>query len=132
MEYDEAMKLWRTWSKRVFTIVGIIFLLVMVMDLNSRMVHMYRLRGERDSELTRVEELEVVEAELDLQIAYANSTDIVAQWAREQNWMQQKGDFVIALVSSGAPPPEEITESFQAPPEMNNWEAWRWWLSYRE
>ena len=109
----------RKWSKRVVTIVGIILLLVMVMDLNSRMVHMYRLRGERDSELAKVEELEAIEADLDLQIAYANSEDIVTQWAREQNLMQQEGDFIIALLPNGDPPPEQITESYQDLPEMD-------------
>ena len=83
-------------------------------------------------ELARVQSLEAVEAELDLQIAYAKSDDIVAQWAREQNWMQREGDFVIALLGSGDPPPEQITEPYQSLPEMDNWEAWRWWLTFRE
>ena len=126
------MKFWRIWSRRLITFTGIVVLLIIVMDLNSRMVHMYRLRGERDSELATVEELEAIEANLDLQIAYAKSEDIVTQWAREQNWMQQEGDFIIALLPSGEPPPEEITQSFEALPEMSNWEAWRWWLTFRE
>ncbi len=126
------MKFWRVWSRRIITFVGIVLLLVMVMDLNSRMVHMYRLQGERDAEQARVEELEAIEADLELQIAYANSEDIVTQWAREQNLMQEEGDFIIALLPNGDPPPEEITQPYEGLPEMSNWEAWRWWLSFRE
>lgn len=132
MEYDGIMKLLRGWPKRIMALVGMIILLVMVMDLNARMVHMYRLRGERDKAVVRVQELEAIEADLDLQIAYAKSDDIIAQWAREQNWMQREGDFVIALIGTGDPPPEAITEPFQSMPEMENWDAWRLWLSYRE
>jgi len=132
MEYDGIMKFLRGWPKRIMTLVGMIILLVMVMDLNARMVHMYRLRGERDKELARVEELETTEAELDLKIEYAKSDDIVAQWAREQNWMQREGDFVIALIGTGDPPPEVITEPFQSTPDLENWEAWRLWLTFRE
>jgi len=127
-----TMKFWRAWSKRITAIVGVIIMLIMVMDLNSRMVHMYQLRGERERALSRVQALESVEDELDQQIAYAKSDDIVAQWAREQNWMQQEGDFVIALLGSGDPPPEEITEPYQAAPEMDNWDAWLMWLTFRE
>ena len=132
MEYDEAMKLMQATWKRITKIGGIILLLIMVMDLNSRMVHMYSLRGEMEAEYARVQELEAIEAELDEKIAYANSDDIVVQWAREQNWMQQEGDFVIALIPTGDRPPEEMTELYQPEPELDNWDAWKLWLSYRE
>ena len=132
MEYDEVMKMLQASWKRIVKIGGIILLLVMVMNLNSRMVHMYRLQGEMEAEYARVLELGAAEAELDEKIAYASSDDIVAQWAREQNWMQQDGDFVIALIPTGDQPPEEMTELFQAEPDGNNWEAWKLWLSFRE
>ena len=106
------MKLLSAWPKRITALIGVVILLLMVMDLNNRMVHMYRLRGERDAVLAQVQALEAAETKLDLQISYAKSDDIVSQWAREQNWMQREGDFVIALIGSGDPPPEKITQPF--------------------
>jgi hypothetical protein len=93
---------------------------------------MYRLQGEMESEHARVVELEAAESELNEKIAYASSDDIVVQWAREQNWMQQEGDFVIALIPSGNQAPESVTELYQSEPELDNWEAWKLWLTFRE
>ncbi|MFN2145596.1 MAG: septum formation initiator family protein [Anaerolineales bacterium] len=126
------MKMLRASWKRVVKFGGMVLLLLVVMDLNSRMVQMYSLQGEMEAEYARVQELEAVEDQLDEQIAYASSDDIVAEWARSHNWMQKEGDFVIALVPTGERPPETLTESFQAEPELDNWDAWLLWLTYRE
>jgi len=126
------MKTLRASWKRVIKIGGVILLLLMVMDLNSRMVQMYSLQGEMEAELSRVQELEAIEAQLDKQIVYASSDDIVAGWARAHNWMQKEGDFLVALLPSGERPPEPLTESFRAEMDLDNWDAWMLWLSYRE
>jgi hypothetical protein len=126
------MKFLKAWSRRLIALGGIIMILIFVIDLNSRMLHMYQLRGQYEAELARVVELQAEERELDEQIAFARSEAIVDQWAREQNWMQQEGDFVIALMPGAGPPPEGMTESYEVVPEMDNWEAWRLWLTFRE
>lgn len=126
------MNVLRSWSKRIIVVVGVFILLLLIMDLNSRMVHMLQLRGERDAEVARVEELLAEEAELDTKIAYAQSDEIVAEWARNQNFMQQEGDFVVVILPNGEPMPEQITEVEQEKPDLTNWEAWRLWLSFQE
>ena len=132
MEYDGFMEFLKVWRRRIILVIGAGALLVVVLHLNSRMLQKVQLQGERDAVLARVEELQAVEAEFDRKIAYARSEDIVDQWAREQNWMQQEGDFVIALLGGGDPPPQEMTELYVSDPELENWDTWRWWLSFRE
>ena len=92
------MKFLKSWSKRIVVLAGVVILLLLVMDLNSRMVHMLQLRGERDAELAKVDALFAEEAALDKKIEYAQSDEIVAEWARNQNMMQQEGDYVVVVI----------------------------------
>ena len=126
------MKFLRSWLNRIFVLGGVLVLLLLVMDLNSRMVHMVQLRGEMEAELTKVNELKAVAAILDEQIAYAESDDIVEKWARQENWMQKEGDFVIMLVPSGELPQQMFVQTTAPQQQLENWEAWKLWLTYQE
>ncbi|MEJ2484822.1 MAG: hypothetical protein P8Y68_03705 [Anaerolineales bacterium] len=126
------MKVFRSWFNRIIVLVGFLVLMLFVMDLNSRMVHMIQLRGEMETELAKVNELKTIEAALDKQIAYAESNGIVEKWARQENRMQKQGDFVIVLLPSGEPQPETVTELSEPLPELDNWEAWKLWLTFQE
>jgi len=126
------MKFIKSWWKRILIFGGVIVLLLFVMDLNSRMVHMLQLRGERDKELEKVNELLAVEADLDKKIEYAQSDEIVAEWARNQNMMQQEGDFVVVVIPKGDPLVEPETSVQEEKAESSNWDAWKMWLSFQE
>ena len=126
------MNVFRSWFNRIIVLGGVLLLLVFVMDLNSRMVHLIQLRGEMETELAKVEELQAVEALLDQQIAYAESDEIVEKWARQENWMQKDGDFIIVLIPSGEPPPETATDLPVLQQDLENWEAWKLWLTFQE
>ena len=126
------MKLFRSWFNRIVVLAGVLLLLLFVMDMNSRMVHMVQLRGEMEAELARVNELKAIEAVLDQQIAYAESDEIVEKWARQENWMQKDGDFVIVLIAEGEMPPETVSEVAAPKQNLNNWDAWKLWLTFQE
>jgi len=126
------MKNFRSWLNRIFVLGGVLVLLVLVMDLNSRMVHMVQLRGEMEAELAKVNELKAIERALDEQITYAQSDSIVEKWARQENWMQKEGDYVIMLIPSGEPPQEMSIQSPEPQKQLENWEAWKLWLTYQE
>ena len=126
------MKFFRSWLNRIFVLGGVLVLLVLVMDLNSRMVHMVQLRAEMEAELAKVNELKAIEAVLDEQIKYAESDDIVEKWARQENWMQREGDFIIMLIPNGEPPQEMFVQTSAPQQQLENWEAWKLWLTYQE
>ena len=126
------MKFFRSWLNRIFVLGGVLVLLVLVMDLNSRMVHMVQLRAEMEAELVKVNELKAIESVLDEQIAYAESGDIVEKWARQENWMQKEGDFVIMLIPSGEAPAESFEQTTAPQQQLENWDAWKLWLTYQE
>ncbi|MCB2179893.1 hypothetical protein KQH54_02095 [bacterium] len=126
------MKFLKAWGKRILVIGGVFVLLLFVMDLNSRMVHMLQLRGERDAELAKVNELLAQEADLDQKIEYAQSDEIVDEWARNQNMMQQDGDYVVVIIPTGDPieEPEPVTQETEK--TLSNWDSWKLWLSFHE
>ena len=126
------MSVIKSWSKRIVVLVGIIILLLMVMDLNSRMVHMLQLRGERDTELAKVDELLAVEADLDKKIEYAQSDEMVAEWARNQNMMQQEGDYIVVVIPNGEPLNEPEALVHEQSPDRSHWDSWKLWLSFQE
>lgn len=126
------MKVIQSWFNRVGILIGVVLLLIFVMHLNSRMVHMVQLRGEMETVLAKVNGLRAIEAELDEQISYAESADIVEKWARQENWMQKDGDYLIVLIPSGDPAPEPASEFALPQQKLSNWDAWKLWLTFQE
>ncbi|NIW44186.1 MAG: hypothetical protein GWN30_05280 [Gammaproteobacteria bacterium] len=85
-----------------------------------------------EAELAKVNELKAIDSVLDQRIAYAESDEIVENWARQENWMQKEGDFVIVLIPNGDLPPEPVTEITVPLQKLENWESWRLWLTFQE
>lgn len=126
------MNVFKSWFKRILVMGGVFVLLLLVMDLNSRMVHMLQLRGERDAELAKVNDLLAKEADLDKKIEYALSDEIVEEWARNQNMMQQEGDFVVVVLPKGEPLEDPMPQVEEVDADLSNWESWKLWLSFQE
>ena len=126
------MKSLTAWLKRVIMFGGIFVVLLLVMDLNNRMVHMIQLRGELEAEQVRLAELEAIKANLDRKIDEANSDEAVAAWARQENWLQKDGDFVVVIVPDGSFEVEEEAPAETTTEEYDNWDAWKLWLTFKE
>jgi len=126
------MKLFNAWIKRIFLIVGIGILLVLVMDLNNRMVHMIQLRGEMEAEQAKTVELSYRLEELTDEIDYTRSNDFVNEWARQENMMRMDGDIVVVLIPDGSYEANDVEQVGVTGPDLDNWEAWKLWLTFQE
>jgi hypothetical protein len=126
------MKIFRSWSKKAATAVGVLLLLVLAVDFNSRMVHMLELRGEMEVEQARLEELLAREEVLRQAIEFAESDEAIDSWAREENWMALEGDVVVVPISDGTVIQEEKVIEVEPQEYLSNWDAWIMWLTYRE
>jgi hypothetical protein len=126
------MNFLQSWGRRIATALGVVLLLVLVVDFNSRMVHLMELRGEMEAERNRLDHLLAEEALLENAIDYAESPEAVAEWARSQNWMGKDDDIVIVPIPNGTYDPEEVQETTEPQERLGNWEAWMLWLTYRE
>jgi len=118
-------------GKQWIFIVMIAILFFMVLGLNSRIAEYFRLTGQREEMLQRIENLKATQATLKTEIAYANSDKAVEEWARTFERMVQPGDQVIIPL-----PPKDFTPDINylatpAPPVGQNWQIW-WELLFGE
>ena len=100
--------------------------IVLIADLNSRLMELDRLNQERDQMATRYYWVTSTEAVLKTQIAYAQSDAAVEEWAREEGHMMKEGDVVIVpMVPNDATEQPEIlpTATPQVVEEIDAWRA---------
>ncbi len=124
------MEMIRIWGKRLLVVVGLLVLIFMVLDFNTRMARLTHLRSQKEIEEQKLNSLLSERAALRAQIAYVTSDKAVEEWARQEGRMMMTGDFVVVPIgdsSFNAEPDKEETTSFIL---SSNWDAWMHWLFY--
>ena len=124
------MEMIRIWGKRLLVVVGLLVLIFMVLDFNTRMARLTHLRSQKEIEEQKLNSLLSERAALRAQIAYVTSDKAVEEWARQEGRMMMTGDFVVVPIgdpSFNAEPVEEETTTYML---SNNWDAWMHWLFY--
>ena len=112
--------------------MGIIALLVLLMmNMNSRLSEYFRLSNERDKVLTQVIDLRATRIGMETRVAYATSAQAVEEWARKEAHMAFPGDKVIIPLTQEGATPEPLFEPTPTPRVVENWEVW-WALFFGE
>ena len=104
------MEMIRIWGKRLLVVVGLLVLIFMVLDFNTRMARLTHLRSQKEIEDQKLNSLLSERAALRAQIAYVTSDKAVEEWARQEGRMMMTGDFVVVPIgdpSFNAEPVEE-------------------------
>jgi hypothetical protein len=111
--------------RRVFIAAGILLLMLMVMDFNTRLENLNRLNDQR--EVIRGQATQAVQTELAMQtaVAYATSDQAVEDWARSEGHYQKPGDQPV--VPLGRPGSEPVISSTPTPipTPKPNWLIWQ-------
>jgi len=110
--------------RRVAIFLGIFILILVVIEFNSRLEELNRLNDQRDE--TRVLATQSIQTQVALQtqVAYANSTAAVDEWARTEGHYILEGDQpVVPLVQPGSQP-VIVPTAQPTPTPMQNWEVW--------
>lgn len=126
------MEIIKVWIKRLLVVGGVGILLILVMDLNSRMVHLMQLRGEKNNEQMKLSELLNEENDLIRKIDYAQSEEALSDWARQENWMQKSGDGIVVPLPDGSDAEEVNFNPIETAYTYDNWDTWLQWLTYKE
>jgi cell division protein FtsB len=112
-------------NKRQFLLgLAVIFLLLLLLDLNNRVGELYTLTRQRDQMRTSVVILQSTERELRKQIAYATSESAVEEWARQDNNYSQPGDKVIIPLAQPGFTPVPTIRPTPTTVVLENWEVW--------
>lgn len=117
--------------RRVAIIAGVLFLIVLIVDFNTRLENLDSLN--RQAELTRAEATQVAATQvvLQTQIAYADSDQSVEGQARSEKRMIKEGDHPIIILGEEGSPTPQSAEPTPVPTQPENWQLW-WNLVFNE
>jgi hypothetical protein len=110
--------------RRVLVTIGIVILVFVVLEFNRRLEELKLLNDQ--AKLVRVQATQVMQTQLALEtnIAYANSTASVEEWARTDGHYVRDGDLPVVPVGAPGAAPIEISTPIPIPTPMQNWEVW--------
>ena len=110
--------------RRVALIAGVLFLVVVIVDFNSRLEELDRL--SRQAEITRAEATQVAltKAAYETLVANATSDQVVEGEARSNAGMIQEGDHPVVILGDEGEPTLENPEPTSIPTQKPNWQLW--------
>ena len=110
--------------RRVALIVGVLFLVVVIVDFNSRLEELDRLN--RQAEITRAEATQVAltKAAYETLVANATSEQVVEGEARSNAGMIQEGDHPVIILGDSSEPTLENPNPTPVPTLKPNWQLW--------
>jgi len=110
--------------RRVLVIIGIVVLVFVVLEFNRRLEELKLLNDQAN--LVHAQVTQAVQTQLALQtdVAYANSTAAVEEWARTDGHYIRDGDLPVVPVGVPGAAPIEISTPIPLPTPMQNWEVW--------
>lgn len=110
--------------RRVLVIIGIVVLVFVVLEFNRRLEELKLLNDQ--ASLVHVQATQAVQTQFALQtdVAYANSTAAVEEWARTDGHYIRDGDLPVVPVGVPGAAPIEISTPIPLPTPMQNWEVW--------
>lgn len=117
--------------RRVAVMIGILVLVFIVLEFNSRLEDLNTLN--RQKEILNVQATQAVHTQMALQtqVAYAGSLNAVEEWARVDGHYIQDGDLPVVPVGQPGESPIESSTPTPIPTQMANWEVW-WSLFFGE
>src|SRR5260370_34048589 len=110
--------------RRTAVFFGFLILVLMVMDFNTRLEELDRLKKQDGILQTQATQALQTQAALQTQFAYANSDQAVQDWARTEGHYIQPGDQAVIPVGPPGGTPTQAAEPAASPTPMPNWQIW--------
>jgi hypothetical protein len=117
--------------RRVAVFAGIIILVLIMVELNSRLEELNRLNDQLDQVRVAATNSVQTQVALQTQLAYAGSTQAVEEWARTEGHYMQEGDQPVVPIGQPGSDPIVIATPTPIPTPMQNWQVW-WGLFFSE
>lgn len=118
-------------ARRVFTIVGILVLVLMVIDFNRRLEALNILNKQAGQVRIQATQAMQTQMALETQVAYASSDAAVEEWARSEGHFVQDGDLPVVPIGQPGSGQTQSSEPTPVPTPMPNWLVW-WDLFFGE
>ena len=110
--------------RRVALVAGLLFLVVVIVDFNSRLEELDRLN--RQAEIVRAEATQVslTKVAYETLVANANSDQVVEEDARSNGGMIREGDRLVVVLGDESAPPLDAPAPTPIPTPKENWQLW--------
>ena len=118
------MKPWERSWKYILSALGLVILVLLIMDFNSRMAELRRLTSEKEVVGAQATQLIKTNVYLETRIAFATSEQAVEEWARENQRMQQPGDYAVVPLAPPNSTPVLTATPAVTPKVVENWDLW--------
>ncbi len=110
--------------KKIIGAGAVLLLVLLMMNLNSRLAEYFRLSSQRDQLSTQVAESLATKMALETQVAYATSDQAVEDWARNEGHLARPGDKVIIPLTPVGQTIQPEVQATPTPTKVENWQVW--------
>jgi len=116
---------WLQGWKYILIVVGLVVVVLLIMDFNSRMEEWRSLTVQKETISAQVTSLAATDAYLEKQIAYATSPAGVMEWAYEDgHWVRSEDYLVVPISPGGDSEPAPTPASIVVREPVENWQLW--------
>ena len=110
--------------RRIAVFAGILFFILVIIDLNNRLDDLNRLQKQESVFQAQATQAVQTHIALQAQATYAASDQAVQDWARTEGGYAQPGDQIALPVGSADGAPAQQSEPTPSPTSMPNWQIW--------
>jgi len=110
--------------RRVAGLIGMIVLVFVVLEFNRRLEELNLLNKQNEFVQTQATQSIQTQSALQTEVAYAQSTNAVEEWARTDGHYIQNGDLPVVPLSEPGTAPIEMNAPTPAPAPLANWQVW--------
>ena len=104
--------------------IGVLALVLLIRDFNSRMADLRKLAADKQKVSAQVTSLVATQYFLETQVAYSSSDEAVREYAYEAADMQQPDDHLAIPVAAPGENPEPTPEAAPTAVPVQNWQLW--------
>lgn len=117
------MKFWQRYTREILIIIGVILLMVVMMDYNTRLEKLNELNEKASA--VRAEATMVMQTQVVLQTAIAKATsDAVTEGEARNNGEIQEGDQLIIPIPAEGAPLLDASTPVPPPQPVQKWQVW--------
>ncbi|MBC8334961.1 MAG: hypothetical protein HQ525_04615 [Anaerolineae bacterium] len=117
------MKSWKNYFKEMAIIAGVVLLVFLMMDYNSRLDKLNQLNDKALTVRAEATEVNQTQITLQTQIAEATSDAITEREARNSGEIQEGDQRIVPLPSDGPPLPDTFIPT-PVPERIKKWQVW--------
>ena len=117
------MKFWRNSMKEILIVVGVILLVLLVMDYNTRIEKLNQLHETALTVRSQATQAMLTQVALQTQIAVATSNPVTEGEARENGEIQEGDQRIVPLPAPGTLP-AGVIQPTEVPERLMKWQIW--------